>query len=116
MFRLGRYREHRHTRFGNLVILVFLLSQAADGVLTYLGVHLYGIHAEANPLLAWSMHAFGEGLTLAAAKLTAAGFGSLLHLMTVHRLVAFLTGVYLLAAVGPWLAILFPAHILGLFI
>jgi hypothetical protein len=115
MFRLGRFREHRHTWFGNVIILTFLLTQAADGVLTYLGVHLYGVAAEGNPLLAWLMHALGEGPALAAAKLTAAGVGGVLHLMTVHRLIAVLTGVYLLAAIAPWLAILFPANLCALF-
>jgi hypothetical protein len=111
MFRLCRFREHRHTWFGNVVILTFLLTQAADGVLTYLGVHLYGVGAEGNPLLVWLMHALGEGPALAAAKVTAAGFGGLLHLMTVHRLIAALTAVYLLAAIAPWLLILVPAHL-----
>jgi hypothetical protein len=102
--------EHRHTRFGNAIILAFLLAQAADGVLTYLGVQLYGVRAEANPLLAWLMHAVGSGPALAAAKLTAAGFGGMLHLMTVHKLVAALTGIYLFGAVLPWLFILVPAY------
>ena len=35
--------------------------------------------------------------------------------MTVHRLVAVLTGVYLLAAIAPWLVILFPARLCALF-
>lgn len=102
MPRLRRFREHRHTTFGNAVILAFLLAQAADGVLTYLGIHTFGHAAEGNPLLAWMMNSLGAGPALATAKLTAASLGSLLHLMTVHRLVAILTGIYLLAAVLPW--------------
>jgi uncharacterized membrane protein len=72
MLRLRRLREHRHTWFGNLAILLFLLAQAADGVLTYLGVHAFGLHAEGNPLLTWLMGTLGEGPALATAKLTAA--------------------------------------------
>jgi hypothetical protein len=106
MLRLRRFREHRHTRFGNAVILMFLCAQAADGVLTYLGVQLFGPGVEANPLLVWLMATLGQGPALATAKLAAASLGSLLHLMTVHKLVALLTGFYLVAAILPWIYLL----------
>jgi hypothetical protein len=101
--------EHRHTSFGNVVILIFLLAQAADGVLTYLGLQTFGPQAEGNPLILWLMGVLGEGPALAAAKLAAASLGSLLHLMTVHRVVAVLAGIYLVAAVGPWTVLLFSS-------
>jgi hypothetical protein len=106
--------EHRHTTFGNVVILLFLLAQAADGVLTYLGVQAFGRSIEANPMLAWLMHVVGDGPALAAAKLVAASLGATLHVLTVHRLVAALAGFYLLAAVGPWLYLLFFAPVRAL--
>ena len=49
MLRPRRFGEHRHTSFGNAVILVFLLAQAADGVFTYLGVQIFGRTIEGNP-------------------------------------------------------------------
>jgi len=107
MFALGRLREYRHTTFGNAVILVFLCAQAADGVFTYLGVHAFGRMVEANPLLSYFMHLVGTGPALAGAKLAAIGCGSVLHLLTVHRIVAALTGIYLAAAIGPWVYLLF---------
>lgn len=107
MLRPSRLLEHRHSTFGNLVILLFVCAQAADGVFTYVGVSLFGPSIEGNPLLAWLIHSVGPLPALAAAKLTAIGLGSLLHLMTVHRIVALLAGFYLLTAVGPWVHLLF---------
>ena len=93
--------------FGDLAVLVFLLTQALDGVLTYIGVSVYGPAMEGNPLIVWLMHALGEGPALAAAKLTAGVFGIALHLSAVHRAVALLAAFYMVVAVGPWVAILF---------
>jgi hypothetical protein len=93
-------------RFGNAVILLFFLAQAMDGALTYLGVIVLGRDVEANPLLHWLMGAAGHGPALAIAKLSAAGFGIILHLASVHRAVAVLTLLYVTAAVVPWMAVL----------
>ncbi|MEO5819422.1 MAG: DUF5658 family protein [Vicinamibacteraceae bacterium] len=93
-------------RFGNTVIVLFFLAQALDGVLTYLGVSLLGRDVEGNPLLHWLMGAAGHGAALAIAKLSAAGFGIILHLASVHRAVAVLTLLYVTAAVLPWMAVL----------
>lgn len=111
---MRRFVEHRHTAFGNAVILVFLVAQAADGVLTYVGVHLFGPGIEANPLLAWMMAQLGEGPALALAKGVAASLGAALHVATVHRVVAALALVYLFGAIGPWLLVLAlsPARLL----
>lgn len=104
---VGSARPVRRSVFGDTAVLIFLLAQACDGVLTYVGVHLYGVHIEGNPLIGWLMAALGEGPALAAAKLTAGGFGIALHLSAVHKTVACLAAFYMIAAVGPWLAILF---------
>jgi uncharacterized membrane protein len=93
-------------RFGNTVIVLFFLAQALDGVLTYLGVSVLGRDVEGNPLLHWLMGAAGHGPALAIAKLSAAGFGIILHLASVHRAVALLTLLYVTAAVLPWMAVL----------
>jgi hypothetical protein len=92
--------------FGNLVIVLFLLAQAADGVFTYVGLRLHGPLIEGNPLLSWLMQVMGSGMALASAKATAAGLGIVLHLTAVHRIVAALTAVYLVAALLPWAFVL----------
>jgi uncharacterized membrane protein len=94
-------------RFGDAVLLVFLLAQASDGVLTYIGVSTYGLHMEGNPIIGWLMAAIGQGPALATAKLAAGFFGIALHLSAVHKAVAVLAFFYLAAAVIPWVAILF---------
>ena len=94
------------SRFGDAVIVLFLIAQAADGVMTYVGVTTLGVQLEANPLLASLMTAFGEGAAVAAAKLVAAALGVSLHFIGVHRILAVLTGIYLLAALLPWAGVL----------
>ena len=68
--------------------MLFLLAQAADGVMTYVGVTTLGVHLEANPLLASLMAAFGQGTALTGAKLLASGLGISLHLIGTHRILA----------------------------
>jgi Domain of unknown function (DUF5658) len=93
--------------FGNLVVIAFLLAQACDGVLTYVGISLYGLGMEGNPILGWMMAQLGHGVALTAAKGVAGGFGILLHLGSVHRVLAALAAFYFVVAVVPWVAILF---------
>ena len=95
------------SRFGDLAVVLFLLTQAFDGVLTYVGVSVHGPRIEGNPIILWLMASIGEGPALAAAKLTAGVFGIALHLSAVHKAVAFLTLFYVVVAIGPWIAILF---------
>lgn len=106
MAKLGTLRGN-HRLFGDLAVIVFLLAQASDGVLTYIGVSTYGLAIEGNPLIAWLMASMGEGPALATAKVTAGLFGIALHLSAVHRAVALLAGFYLVAAIAPWMAILY---------
>ena len=93
--------------FGNVALVLFLLTQVLDGALTYVGVTIYGPHMEGNPLIGWLMATIGHGPGLAAAKVTAGFFGILLHLSSVHHVVAVLAAFYLTVAVVPWCAILF---------
>jgi hypothetical protein len=97
----------RPNLFGNFVVVAFLLAQAFDGVLTYVGVRQYGPRIEGNPLLGWLMASLGSGIAIAAAKAAAGAFGVALHLSAVHRLVAVLAALYVAIAVLPWIAILF---------
>ena len=93
--------------FGDLAVVVFLLAQVSDGVLTYIGVSTYGIEIEGNPLIGWLMTVLGEGPGLATAKVTAGVFGIALHIAGVHRAVATLAGFYVVAAIAPWVTILY---------
>ena len=97
------------SRFGDAVIVLFLLAQAADGVMTYVGVTTLDVNIEANPLLASLMVMFGQGTAVAGAKLVAAGLGISLHLVGVHRILAILTGIYMVGAVLPWMGLLLLA-------
>lgn len=97
----------RRDLFGDVALIIFLIAQACDGVLTYVGVSTYGLHVEGNPIIGWLMSAVGEGPALAAAKVTAGFFGIALHLSAVHRAVALLAAFYFAVAVLPWIAILF---------
>jgi uncharacterized membrane protein len=94
-------------RFGNVALVIFLLAQAFDGVLTYVGVSTYGVRMEGNPFIGWLMSAMGEAAGLATAKVAAGFFGIALHLSAVHKAVALLALFYLAVAVLPWIAILF---------
>jgi hypothetical protein len=93
-------------RFGDIAVVTFMVVQALDGVLTYLGVHIWGPSVEANPLISSAVSYAGVGTGVAAAKLFAVGLGMVLHLRRVHGVVALLTAFYLAVAIVPW-ALLF---------
>jgi hypothetical protein len=103
------FNRSRASGFGDVAVIAFLVVQALDGVLTYVGLVTLGAHMEGNPIIASLMLAFGMGPGLTGAKVVAALLGIGLHLTGVHRLVALLTGIYLAAAVIPWTALLLIA-------
>lgn len=90
------------TLFGDIAVVCFVVVQCLDGVLTYMGVHIWGPSIEANPLVSSAVAVAGVGGGLAAAKLAAIGLGMALHLRQVHGLVAFLTAFYIAVAIVPW--------------
>jgi hypothetical protein len=90
-----------------MVLVLFLIVQACDGAMTYLGVKTYGHAVEGNPLLVWLMAWAGEGPGLTVAKVLAGTFGIALHLTAVHRVVAALTAFYVAAAILPWAGFLY---------
>jgi nitrate reductase gamma subunit len=104
--RLLRIRPRRTSLLGDVAIVLFLVAQALDGVLTYLGLMCYGPGIEANPVLASVLPLAGAAATLATAKLVAASLGILLYFVGLHRLVAALTAFYAVAALVPWAAVL----------
>jgi hypothetical protein len=103
-----RWHEPR-SRFGDLVVIGFVLMQCLDGVFTYLGVRIWGPGIEANPLISSAMSTAGVAAGVGSAKALAIGFGILLHLRRVHYVVALLTAIYFTLAVLPWTA-LFLMH------
>ena len=92
----------RASRFGDIAVVTFMVVQAMDGILTYLGVHIWGPSVEANPLISSAVAFAGVGTGVAIAKLFAVGLGMILHLRGVHGVVALLTAFYLAVAIVPW--------------
>jgi hypothetical protein len=97
----------RPSRFGDVVLVVFLLSQVFDGAFTYMGVMTFGTGVEANPLITALMAHLGHGTALMVAKGVAGALGIGLHLRGTHAAVALLATFYVTAAVLPWVFILF---------
>lgn len=93
------------SRFGDVMVLGFLLVQCLDGALTYLGVKIWGPSVEANPLVSSAIAVAGPAVGLAGAKLVAVSLGIALHLRGVHLVVALLTALYFAAAIVPWTAL-----------
>ena len=106
MLTLWIFNRTKESLFGDFVVLAFLVVQALDGALTYVGLATIGHVIEGNPLVAGLMASFGFGVGLAGAKLFAASLGIALHLFGAHRLIAVLTAFYLAAAIVPWVAVL----------
>ena len=92
-------------RTSRLILLLFLLAQLVDGLFTYIAVSAYGPSAEGNAILAVWMAIVGPAPTLLVAKAVAAGAGVIVYRHGLHGVLAALTAVYALAAVGPWLQI-----------
>ena len=102
---LARGSKSSASRFGDMAVLGFLLVQGLDGALTYLGVRIWGVGIEGNPLIASAMSAAGPVVGLTGFKLFAVCLGIALHLKHVHNLIALLTVIYFAAAILPWTAV-----------
>jgi len=92
-------------RHATMVFVVFLAAQVIDGVLTYVGVSVFGLHVEANPLLSTSMHAMGAPRALLSSKLLACVCGYILYRTAFHRPLAITAGLCVGVAVVPWLGV-----------
>ena len=86
-------------------LAIFVIMQVADGVLTYAAVEQFGSAAEGNPIVATWIVLTGAAPALVGAKLFACACGGVLYAAGVHRILAALSALYLLAAVVPWLQI-----------
>ena len=87
-----------------LVLLLFVTAQFWDGLFTWVAVDAHGPSAEGNAILAGWMVLAGPTPTLLVAKIGAAAGGVLLYRRGVHGVLAGLTLIYAVAAIGPWLA------------
>jgi hypothetical protein len=87
------------------LLIVFIVLQAADGLLTYAAVERFGTTVEGNPLLATWIMLTGPEPALIGAKAMACLCGGLLYAAGVHHVLAGLSALYLFAAVVPWLRI-----------
>jgi hypothetical protein len=89
-----------------MVLLLFLIAQVCDGLLTYVAVSAFGPAAEGNVLLVTWMGLVGPAPALLGAKVLAAACGVLLYVKGIHRTLALLTLLYAVGAVGPWVLVL----------
>ena len=89
-----------------LWLVIFVLLQLADGVLTYAAIERFGASAEGNPILATWIMITGAVPALIGAKLLACACGGVLYATGVHRVLVVLSALYLFAAVMPWLQLL----------
>ena len=88
------------------LLVLFIVLQAADGLLTYAAVERFGLGAEGNPILATWMLLTGSEAALLGAKTLACFCGAVLYVTGVYHVLAGLSALYLFAAVMPWLRIL----------
>ena len=102
---LCRRWDAPRSRFGDCAVLLFLVVQCLDGAFTYLGVSMWGLGIEGNPIVSSAVSVAGLGVGLAGAKLFAVGLGIVLHLRRVHNVVAVLTAIYVTFAIIPWAAL-----------
>ena len=96
----------RHWRFGEIALIVFIVTQALDGALTYMGVRRFGVDVEANALIAWYTLSWGIGRALIGAKAFAVVCATILYINKRHVAIGLLTVMYLAAAVWPWTRLL----------
>ena len=96
----------RRFSIDELLWMGFVIVQALDGAMSYLGVSMHGHVIEGNPLVAWYLMALGPAAGFAAAKLFAVTCGAVLYITGRHAWVAVLTVVYVVFAVIPWVGVL----------
>jgi hypothetical protein len=88
-------------------IVLLLVIQALDGLLTYIGVVKFGIEVERNPLVSMFMAQVGIETALIATKALAAFCSVTLYLAQAHLAIACLSVIVVYGAIAPWVIILF---------
>jgi hypothetical protein len=89
----------------------FVVIQLLDGLMTMYGIYLFGPDIEANPIIKVYAAASSPEAAVLGAKVFAVGCGTVLHLTERHRVVAALSALYALAAIGPWVHVLLNAPV-----
>ena len=97
----------KQSRFGDLVMVAFVVTQVLDGLLTYRGIREFGVELEGNPLIALAMSALGVRTALFLFKTLATLFGFVIYSHRYYRVLAVMTAVYVVAAIAPWILILY---------
>jgi hypothetical protein len=105
----GRSLLPGHHSLADAIWIAFVVVQALDGAMTFIGMNTFGMRIEANPLLVWYAQALGPALALAAAKLFAVACGAALYLTAQHKTLAALAFIYVVGAIGPWIHV-FLSH------
>lgn len=90
-------------RLPRLVLALFLVAQAYDGLFTLVAVEALGPAAEGNVILGSLMTLLGPGPTLVAAKSLAVAAGLFVYWRGLVGVLGALTIYYLAGAIGPWM-------------
>ncbi len=104
LIRVGRQSLSRKAFF---IGLALAFCQIMDGLLTYIGLSLFGVQMEGNDLLRNLMHFYGMAPALFAVKFIALAIAVLLAFQAHRRkwmrpLLVGVVGFYLVLAVFPW--------------
>ena len=105
----GLLLQPSRVRAAQATWIAFVLVQALDGGMTLVGMQTFGMHIEANPLIAWYAYTLGPAAAVLGAKLFAVACGVALYLTARYRTIAALAFTYVLCAVGPWIHLLWRA-------
>jgi hypothetical protein len=85
-----------------VLFVLFLIGQALDGILTYMGIQRWGMAAEANPLLHWLEAVCGLVPSILFFKLGSMWIGTYLYKYEYFYSILFLTVLIYGVAVLPW--------------
>ena len=99
------------TSIAGWIWISFVVVQLLDGLMTMYGIYLFGPEIEANPIIAFYAAAASPEAAVVGAKVFAVACGTFLHLTGRHRVVAALSALYALAAIGPWAHVLVHASV-----
>lgn len=100
-----------------ILALVLVSLQVLDGILTYTGMHAFGLAAEGNPLLRELMHTVGVIPALTITKLGCIAIVLALcsqarHIFWLPTALTCVAGIYAFAAILPWSWILASRYLI----
>ena len=112
---LIRFGGYSMSKKAFLLGVTLILLQIMDGLLTYAGLSLLGIHMEGNVFLRELMHAYGTAIPLVVVKLLAILIVLRLMFFAHNRrwirpLIFGLIVIYFVLAVAPWTYLISKVH------